>query len=297
MTMTQQLWDKDICRLAMARKHRLAGSGDKYFTVELYSDAAPFTYSFTPYVTAGQSFWADWGDGSELTIDTASSTVQSHTYQTGGYKTVRMLGSSGINRVTIGNASSDNAGAQYVINSNGAWDKLGNITNGDSMFMWCKNALFAFGEVPENLNIGNRMFYSCFVAPLVISSIPLGMTGSINGMFANDYEALLTITTLPNGVTNSTSVFPYCYKSTIPIVSLPSNASVTSFGDLFRACPVCQMNVDNLVGPFPYVTNLTRFCFGATNVTGDAGAFVAKCAPGVITTAAFTDTQCTNIPA
>ena len=268
-----------------------------YFTVEVRSETAPFTYSFTPYITAGESFWVDWGDGSEDTYATAGTSEKSHEYASAGTKTIRMLGSSGINKVTIG-AATDTPAPRLVINSNGAWNRLGNITDGTNMFNWCTNALFEFKDVPPNLLAGYRMFHNCFSAPLAISELPTGMNGSVNAMFANCYEASLTISAIPLGVTKAGSIFAYCYKSSVPITQLPSNKpSVTTYDDMFRQATACTVNVDALTGNYSYVTNITRMFFNCPLVTGDAGAFVARCAPGVTVTAAFRGTACTNIPA
>lgn len=267
-----------------------------YFTVEVTSATAPFTYSFTPYITAGQSFWVDWDDNAEETFSTVSSTEKSHTYNTPGTKTIRMLGSAGINKVTIG-STVDTPSARLVTNSNGAWSRLGTITDGDNMFNWCANALYAFRDVPPSLLSGWRMFYQNYQAPLAVSELPAGMTGTINAMFANAYEATLTISKVPLGVTDCSAAFAYCYKSPLPITQLPSNkASTTTYGDMFRQCNACTVNVDNLTGDYSYVKTIIRMFLNCPLVTGDAGAFVARCAPGVITTAAFTGTSCTNIP-
>ena len=62
----------------------LANRKEPYFTVTVQSASAPFNYSFTPYITSGQSFWVDWGDGSEETFTTASTAEKSHEYSSSG---------------------------------------------------------------------------------------------------------------------------------------------------------------------------------------------------------------------
>ena len=110
----------------------LANRKEPYFTVTVQSASAPFNYSFTPYITSGQSFWVDWGDGSEETFASASTAEKSHEYSTPGTKTIRMLGSAGINRVRI--SPTDAGQRALVIGSNGNLDRLGTITNTDEMF-------------------------------------------------------------------------------------------------------------------------------------------------------------------
>ena len=281
-----------IYALEMMRKRRLAGG--KYFTVELYSASSPFTYSFTPYITSGESFWVDWGDASEETFDTASTTEKSHVYSTPGTKTVRMLGSAGINRVRI--APTVAANALNVVNSNGLWEKLGTIIDGTDMFNTCENALFAFADVPESLLIGQRMFRNCKLAPMVISELPPGMNGSIDAMFASDFEALLTISKIPANVTIQTSVFYYCTKSTIPLNQLATNPLSATLLQLCQNATACTCNVDDLTGDYSNVNNIVRMFQNCPLVTGDAGAFVSRCAPGVNYVSAFSGTACTNIP-
>ena len=95
------------------------------FTVTVQSATAPFNYSFTPYITEGESFWVDWGDGSEETFTAVSSSEKTHEYSSSGTYTVRMLGSVGINRVRI--SPMDVGQAALVTGSNGNLDRLGTI--------------------------------------------------------------------------------------------------------------------------------------------------------------------------
>ena len=130
-------------------------SKEPYFTVTVQSASAPFTYSFTPYITAGESFWVDWGDGSEETYTTASSTEKSYTYNAPGTYTIRMLGSAGINRVRISPTNAEQAA--LVIGSNGNFDKLGKITNTIAMFYVCPNRVMK--ELTGGMtSIGNNAF-------------------------------------------------------------------------------------------------------------------------------------------
>ena len=107
------------------------------FTVTVQSASAPFNYSFTPYITAGESFWVDWGDGNEETFTAVSSSEKTHEYSSSGTYTVRMRGSVGINRVRI--APVDAGQASLVVDSNGNLDKLGTITNTVEKFRDCPN--------------------------------------------------------------------------------------------------------------------------------------------------------------
>ena len=136
----------------------LANRKEPYFTVTVQSASAPFSYSFTPYITSGQSFWVDWGDGSEETFASVSSSEKTHEYSSSGTYTVRMLGSAGINRVRIAPV---NAGqASLVVGSNGNLDKLGTITVTNDMFRGCPNLVMT--ELTGGItSIGNDAFFNC----------------------------------------------------------------------------------------------------------------------------------------
>ena len=205
----------------------LANRKEPYFTVTVQSASAPFNYSFTPYITLGQSFWVDWGDGSEETFTTASTAEKSHEYSTPGTKTIRMLGSAGINRVRI---SPTNAGqAALIIGSNGNLDKLGTITNTADMFRACPNLVMT--ELTGGItSIDNTMFYGC--TNLALTSLPEDVTSIGTNAFYGCTN--LALASLPEDVTSiGESAFNNCTK--LALTSLPEG--VTSIGtNTFRNC-------------------------------------------------------------
>ena len=201
-------------------------SKEPYFTVEVTSATAPFTYSFTPYITSGQSFWVDWGDGSEETFASASSSAKTHEYSSSGTYTVRMRGSVGINRVRI--APVDAGQAALVVGSNGNLDKLGTITVTNVMFRACPNLVMT--ELTGGItSIGDRAFYGC--TNLALTSLPEGITSIGVAAFQSTNLAL---TSLPEGVTSiGSSAFYNC--TNITLASLPEG--VTSIGiNVFYGC-------------------------------------------------------------
>jgi hypothetical protein len=205
----------------------LANRKEPYFTVTVQSASAPFNYSFTPYITAGESFWVDWGDGNEETYATASTAEKSHEYSSSGTYTVRMLGSVGINRVRIAPV---NAGqAALVIGSNGNLDKLGTITSTTEMFRACPNLVMT--ELTGGItSIDYTAFYGC--TNLALTSLPEGVTSIGNYAFQSCIN--LALTSLPEGVT-SIGIYAFRDCTNLALTSLPAN--VTSMGnDAFRGC-------------------------------------------------------------
>ena len=252
----------------------LANRKEPYFTVTVQSTSAPFNYSFTPYITAGQSFWVDWGDGNEDTYTTASTAEKSHEYSTPGTKTIRMLGSAGINRVRI---SPTNAGqAAIVIGSNGNLDKLGTITVTTNMFRVCPNIVMteltggitsidnnafdgctnlAFTSIPANVtSIGTYAFSNC--TSLALTALPANVTSIGNNAFFNCTS--LALTSLPADVTSiGNNAFFNC--TSLALTSLP--ADVTSIGDsAFFGCK----GLTNLI----FLGTPTSIAANAFNISG-----------------------------
>ena len=198
----------------------LANRKEPYFTVTVQSASAPFNYSFTPYITAGQSFWVDWGDGSEETFTTASTAEKSHEYSSSGTYMVRMLGSAGINRVRISPTNAEQAA--LIIGSNGNLDKLGTITNTSGMFSACPNLVMT--ELTGGItSIGVNAFYGC--TKLALTSLPSNVT-SIGGEAFRGCTNL-ALTSLPEDVTSiDYNAFFAC--TSLALTSLPEG--VTSIG-------------------------------------------------------------------
>ena len=243
---------------------------EPHFTVTVQSASAPFNYSFTPYITAGESFWVDWGDGSEETFTAVSSSEKTHEYSSSGAYTVRMRGSVGINRVRI--APVDAGQAALVIGSNGNLDKLGTITNTTDMFRDCPN--LAMTELTGGItSIGVNAFYNC--NNLALTSLPEGVTSIGYSAFLNCTN--LALTSLPANVTSiGTSVFYNCPN--LALTSLPAN--VTSIGtSAFYGCtkitltslPAKVTSIGN--SAFQSCTNITLTSLPANVTSIGASAF------------------------
>ena len=121
------------------------------FTIDLVITDSNLTFGVQPSWNAGG--WcniADWGDGQSQAA-TTSGTQITHTYAAAGSYRVKVRGD--MYRFRVG---STNPGA--VIDCNGTWDALGNITDGSQMFYDLTNALCVFTSLPAGLTTGTAMF-------------------------------------------------------------------------------------------------------------------------------------------
>lgn len=236
---------------------------DEDFTIDLAITDSNLTFGVTPYWNAGG--WCnilDWGDGQSQAA-TTSGTALTHTYAEAGSYRVKVRGD--MYRFRVG---STNPAA--VIDCNGNWDALGNITNGGGMFNGCTNAVFAFKSLPSALTVGTTMFDSCENAILSLTHLPTGLT-YCNNMFCHCYAATINLTELPGGLSGGSQMFNTCYGLTVSLDTLVQNN---------------PSNWDGLI-------NLFYFMWGA-KVTGSIASFMRKC-PNVVTpNNAFTVTNTTT---
>ena len=202
----------------------LANRKEPYFTVTVQSVSAPFNYSFTPYITAGESFWVDYGDGSEETFTTVSTAEKTHPYGAPGTYTLRMLGSAGINRVRI--SPTDAGQAALVTGSNGNLDKLGTITVTNEMFRACPN--LAMTELAGGITgININAFRDC--TSLALTSLPANVTIIGTNAFYNCTK--LALTSLPANVTSiGTNTFYNCKGLTnLIFLGTPTSIGINAF--------------------------------------------------------------------
>jgi len=155
----------------------------------------------------------DWGDGSEKTTVTGSSTTTvistQHAYAAPGDYVVSVQVTSG----TLALVGSATYGSQVV------WNNVNNLNQNKAYI----NTLSRV-EIGANAKLGNNVFYHCYSLQSI--TIPKGVT-SINGStFFNCYK--LQSCVFPHGMTSlGGGVFTSCYSLTF--ASLPN--SVTSIGN------------------------------------------------------------------
>lgn len=64
-----------------------------------------------------------------------------------------------------------------------------------------------------------------------------------------------------------------------------------------RGCSSLYLNLDTITDDLSHVITIQRMFSYCPHATGDAGAFLARCAPGCTYLETFLNTGCTNIPA
>jgi len=290
----QQLQLTELFKLAATRRNRVSDIVPKYFNVEVTSNTAPFTYGFTPYLN-NTSIIVNWDDGVIEQFSGTSSTEKTHTWDTPGTKLIQIVGNSNIHRVRISPVTVSQQ--LLVTNVYGNWTALGDITDGTEMFDGLKNATMSFSTLPDNLQTSYRMFNNCNAAVLTISEWPTTFNGNCASMFNSCYNSLLGFTNIPYNATVVDSIFMYANKINPPISSLATNSSTKVYTNMFRGCILLYLNLDTITDDLSHVTTIQRMFAYCSHVTGDASAFLARCAPGCTYLEAFLSTGCTNIPA
>ena len=176
--------------------------------------ATDMTYGFTPYWNDGGYCKVDWGDGLKEDA-TKSGTALSHTYAVAGAYTIKIKAECYWIRF-------DTTGKTLIESCSENLDKLGNLTDGTSMFLYCSNAQLPLTSLPETLTNGNNMFNGCTNAQLNLTKLPDGLTSGA-WMFNNCRKAKIALTSLPEGLLGGSNMFFGCQSITINISRLPSN--------------------------------------------------------------------------
>ena len=162
----------------------------------------------------------DWGDGTVETFDTASTTVNTHTYTDG--KTEHTIAISGL--TSIGTSAFYNCSSLTSVTIGNSVTSIGNYA-----FFACSSLTSV--TIPDSVtSIGNYAFSGC--SSLTSITIPNSVTSIGDGAFENCSS--LTSVTIPNSVT-SIGVEAFFACSSLTSVTIPN--SVTSIGDVaFEYC-------------------------------------------------------------
>lgn len=171
----------------------------------------PNSTSATFKAPAGSTI--DWGDGTVETFDTASTTVNTHTYTDG--KTEHTIAISGLTSISDSAFRSCSSLTNITIPNS--------VTSiGEQAFRSCISlASITIGN--SVTSIGNAAFYNC--SSLTSISIPNSVTSIGGSMFYNCSS--LTSVTVPNSITSiNGSMFEKC--SSLASITIPN--SVTSIG-------------------------------------------------------------------
>ena len=174
----------------MVKIGQLKEDSGEFFELVISASSSRLIYQLQPHWNTGGYFEViDWGDGIGESAVTSGSTL-SHTYSEVGTYTIKIQAD--CYKCLFGGTIGDGyPNACMVSDCNFNWQALGDITDGNSMFQSCANAVFTLTTLPENLINGSDMFYSCdrMTADLdtLASNAPAGgytSLTSISGMFA-----------------------------------------------------------------------------------------------------------------
>lgn len=158
---------------------------DWYFTIDLNITSSNLSFGVTPYWnTGGWCKIVDWGDGA-LEKAVTSGTQLVHTYAAEG--TYRVKVQADVYRFRVGSTN-----PTAVIDCNGNWGALGNITDGDNMFSGTVNAVLKFTSLPSGLTSAAAMFLNNILSPLPLRTLPSGLTGSLMNLFNNCQQIALS---------------------------------------------------------------------------------------------------------
>lgn len=237
--------------MSFFRSLLMAAAKEEVFTLKIQV-AANQTWSFNYYCNnSGSLDILDWGDGTAATY-TASGTA-SHNYITAGTYIIKMVGN--LYRAAFGspNTATDNSNA--VIDCNGNWKALGNLTSFIYGFSCCTNFVGAsLHSLPENLENALSMFYGCASMASILTALPATLA-SATGAFWN-CTAAINLTRLPPGLVNASRMFSDAVNLTADLDTLSANAPAGGWASL---------------------TNISNMFTRCTGVTGSKSAFLAKC--------------------
>ena len=236
---------------------------DEDFTIDLAITANNLQFGVQPYWNAGGYCNIDWGDGSTQAA-TTSGTQLTHTYASAGSYRVKVRGD--MYRFRVGSTNS-----AAVIDCNGNWGALGDITIGTDMFHFCTNVrLPSPMKLPASLINGDYMFADCLLVGLAITELPVGLTGGYS-MLART-KAAIEISALPVGLFN------------IP--------------NMFRSCANAVFSLDDFVannpGQWSSLAIIYNFAENVPGVTGHIASFLRKCPLVRDVGNAFTGTNATT---
>ena len=237
--------------MSMFRCLLMAAKKEEVFTLKIQV-AANQTWSFPCFCSTGEYLdILDWGDGTAETY--VANGTASHTYTNAGTYVVKMRGN--VTRAQFGVPNNPNANSEAVIDCNGNWTALGNITKLLYGFSCCTNFVGAsLHSLPENLENALSMFYGCASMASILTALPATLA-SASGAFWN-CTAAINLTQLPPGLVNANRMFSDAVNLTADLDTLSANAPA---------------------GGWTALTNIGYMFTRCTGVTGSQSAFLAKC--------------------
>lgn len=226
---------------------------DELFTLDLNITSENLRYGFQPYWNVGG--WChvlDWGDNSS-TVVTSSGATTNHTYAAPGSYKVKI-------RANLYRAIFRTTNPGALIDCNGNWEALGDITNGQDMFNGCTNALLTFTSLPKGLTNGSYMFSNCGAAILPLLSLPDTLSSAVS-MFGGCTNALLPLIKLPDILTSGYGMFGSCASALLPLRQLPQ--CLTNGYIMFSGCMAAELPLESLPDSLITATQMFNRCTNA----------------------------------
>ena len=224
--------------MSMFRCLLMAAKKEEVFTLTIQV-AANQTWSFPCHISTGEYLdILDWGDGASDTY--VANGTASHTYASAGTYVVKMRGN--VTRAQFGVPNNPNANSDAVIDCNGNWTALGNVTDFRYGFSCCRNFTGASLQQALPPNVSGSIlscFHRCSSMTTPIIELSTAITAATTAF--RRCTAPITLTELPPKLTSGRSMF-YAANLTADLDTLAANApaggwsSLTTIDGMFNHC-------------------------------------------------------------
>ena len=237
---------KDSAVIAKAQDSDLSITGSAVYNFSNQTGELEFQL----FVPAGKKATVDWGDGKGPISYTALEEVfqnyignlvsgieATHTYTGTGSRTVT-ISSRDVTRILL-----PTTGGTKAALTSATVNKLGSITNAESMFYNCQflTSLDVSGFDTSKVTNMSYMFYNCRgLTSLDVSSFDTSSVTAMNGMF-NNCRALTSVTFGASFDTSSVTDMEFMFTSCYALTSVTFGASfdtssVTDISGMFSHC-------------------------------------------------------------
>lgn len=213
----------------------------------------------------------DWGDGSEVSTLTGTSTTtvvftSNHTYASAGDYVVTLdidgeAGIKGSSRCALIYHSSSGNTINYAYNNVIKKIEIGDniISISDYSFWYCYSLSTISIPCTALINDGSRIFSECYSLKFV--TIPAGSTYLAPYMF--DYCYSLSTVSLPPSLITIKDYYQFEYCKALSQVTIPKSVESNSLYSTFRYCySLLYTNIPPSVTKVDYYT--FQYCYGAT---------------------------------
>jgi surface protein len=246
-----------------------------------------------PLVSGGTyNFVVDWGDGTTDAITVWNAAATTHTYASGGVKTITITGvcigwrfNNTLDRLKL--TSISNFGSLTLTNLSGAFYgcsnlvitatdmfTLSSVTNLSFLFGGCSSITTIPGfQLLNTASITNMsyMFFGCTSFNQSISSLNTAAVTSMEGMFTSCAAFNQSVANFNTAsVTNMTNMFLNCAAFNQSVAGFNTSAVTIMYG-MFQSCAVFNQSVANF--NTASVTSMAYMFNGATSFNQSVASF------------------------